>query len=45
MVSLIVDLPEESFTASSTASEHHPYDGKLIDMSMYARHLQTSGKK
>ena len=45
MVSLIVDLPDESFTASSTASDHRPYDGRLVDMSIYGRIPQPSGKE
>ena len=39
-----MNLPDESFTASSSATDHNPYDGRLIDMSIYARQLQTSGE-
>ena len=43
MIGLVVDLPDESFTASSTATDHYPYDARFIDMSVFARQMQESG--
>ena len=43
MIGLIGDLPDESFTASTCASDHYPYDARYIDMSVFARQMQYSG--
>ena len=38
LVELLVDMPEDSFTASSTATNSRPDLARMINMAMLARH-------